>query len=696
MPRGAGAPARAAAVLAALAALIALIALVMPCAAFASHPRITLAGSGANGMAAAPESAGAARPELALMEPRADTLAWSVGLRRLALDLEERPRVPCPSTLADSCWARVLTLPDIWQWEALRHLANRALARSDSVGAEALLLAADASRWPPAERAARLVAIASVRAARGDTAGALLFCRQILRVYPSLAPAREALALDDRLRLSHGDSLAIEDERLGAEVEFWAGARDSAARRLARIFAPPRFAGTWRAGLRLAEVQRLARRMGDARVTLARTLRLAPDSAARSRIWLERARVLRDAGAPDSAFAAFERAARLTPERGVAETAWWELAREAEEQGAWRRARKGYARVESMGLRHASDASLRLGLGFMRRGGARRARIRFVRGRVEASRFWWALAARDSSRAASDSVLASIARMPGYSFYRTAARETLGLRGWTGDFPARLAVADAALALADSLLRAGSRAECAFLLERWAADDPRAGAPRDSVRRHPWALLAASDLEAAAGSPREAIHLAERAGAAFADSIEAMRWAAVPAIYPAHFTAAIDSALAEMETPIEPAVVHALIWKESHFDSAAVSRSGAIGLTQLMPASAAESARQMGEAPPADSMLTGARTNIRYGIRHLRALIDRFGGRLPLALSAYNAGVTAARRWEDLAHGASDAMLCETIAYPETQDYVKTILAVAQAYRELLPRSAQVLPASSR
>lgn len=79
-------------------------------------------------------------------------------------------------------------------------------------------------------------------------------------------------------------------------------------------------------------------------------------------------------------------------------------------------------------------------------------------------------------------------------------------------------------------------------------------------------------------------------------------------------------------------LVAAVIEAESEFNPRAVSRRGAQGLMQLMPKTAAT----LGVDDPFDP-----RENIEAGVRHLRALMDRFGNNVPLALAAYNAGEVA-------------------------------------------------------
>ncbi|MCZ2496284.1 transglycosylase SLT domain-containing protein [Xylophilus sp. Kf1] len=118
-------------------------------------------------------------------------------------------------------------------------------------------------------------------------------------------------------------------------------------------------------------------------------------------------------------------------------------------------------------------------------------------------------------------------------------------------------------------------------------------------------------------------------------------------------------------------LLQALIAAESGFNAGAVSPRGAVGLMQLMPATA----RQYGVVADArrevaDKLVDPA-TNIRAGTRYLRYLVDLFPGRLELALAAYNAGEGAVQRAGNRIPN-----------YPETQNYVKTVM---QLYQSLKP-----------
>ena len=95
---------------------------------------------------------------------------------------------------------------------------------------------------------------------------------------------------------------------------------------------------------------------------------------------------------------------------------------------------------------------------------------------------------------------------------------------------------------------------------------------------------------------------------------------------------------ASHEHGVEIELLQALIATESGFDPAAVSPKGAIGLMQIMPATAQRYGVSADRKAPIAQKLTDPRTNVRAGTRYLRDLIHRYPGQLDLALAAYNAG----------------------------------------------------------
>lgn len=103
---------------------------------------------------------------------------------------------------------------------------------------------------------------------------------------------------------------------------------------------------------------------------------------------------------------------------------------------------------------------------------------------------------------------------------------------------------------------------------------------------------------------------------------------------------------------ISPALLAALVWQESRWNPQAISSKGAIGLAQLMPATA----RDLG-VDPRDPV-----ANLTGGARYLRQLLDGFDGNVEKALAAYNAGAGRVRK----ANGIP--------AIRETQAYVRSIV----------------------
>ena len=130
---------------------------------------------------------------------------------------------------------------------------------------------------------------------------------------------------------------------------------------------------------------------------------------------------------------------------------------------------------------------------------------------------------------------------------------------------------------------------------------------------------------------------------------------------------------ASKELGIDYELLQALIATESGFDPQAVSPRGAIGLMQVMPATAQRYGVTGDSKQPLARKLADPRVNIRTGARYLADLIHMFPGRLELALAAYNAGEGAVQRAGNRVPN-----------FRETQNYVKTVL---QLYAMLKPPS---------
>jgi soluble lytic murein transglycosylase-like protein len=131
------------------------------------------------------------------------------------------------------------------------------------------------------------------------------------------------------------------------------------------------------------------------------------------------------------------------------------------------------------------------------------------------------------------------------------------------------------------------------------------------------------------------------------------------------YTPTIEAAAAR--NGIDPAVLYGLIQQESNFDPTATSGAGALGLTQLMPGTAAS----LGVTEPLNPA-----QSIEGGARYLGQLMHQFGGNVSDALAAYNAGPGAVQQYGGIP------------PYAETQQYVTKVLDNAAAYSQSQGTSA--------
>jgi len=129
---------------------------------------------------------------------------------------------------------------------------------------------------------------------------------------------------------------------------------------------------------------------------------------------------------------------------------------------------------------------------------------------------------------------------------------------------------------------------------------------------------------------------------------------------PVHAPAELASTIADAarQHGVDPRLVAAVASRESAWNPGAISRTGACGIMQLMPATA----RFLGIINPFD-----ARENIFGGARYLRTLLDTFNGDLDLTLAAYNAGPGAVQKFGGVP------------PYRETKDYVRRVRATYEA-----------------
>ena len=138
---------------------------------------------------------------------------------------------------------------------------------------------------------------------------------------------------------------------------------------------------------------------------------------------------------------------------------------------------------------------------------------------------------------------------------------------------------------------------------------------------------------------------------------------------------------------IDPKLLWAVMREESTFRPAITSPAGAVGLLQIMPATARRIGPDRG-LPNAEAKLDDPRVNIALGAHYLGKLLARYEGQPIRAIAGYNAGEDAVDHWlgemPRVALADPDAFI-EEIPYTETRDYVKKVLKSYDVYARLYP-----------
>jgi soluble lytic murein transglycosylase len=162
-----------------------------------------------------------------------------------------------------------------------------------------------------------------------------------------------------------------------------------------------------------------------------------------------------------------------------------------------------------------------------------------------------------------------------------------------------------------------------------------------------------------------------------ADENNALTW---NYIYPLGFSEQVSRYSRDLNVP--ECLAYSIIRSESSFSPSVRSRVGAVGLMQLMPATAKYLYKNK-SAKIDSSLLTHPDLNINLGMKHIKYLISRFDGNLIMAIAAYNSGASPVDRWLRNFPDLREDEFIENIPYPETREYVKKVLTSMVIYKSL-------------
>ena len=217
-------------------------------------------------------------------------------------------------------------------------------------------------------------------------------------------------------------------------------------------------------------------------------------------------------------------------------------------------------------------------------------------------------------------------------------------------------------------------------------------AAESEYRRAEWLhrddLFALADLQQRyerLGAMNRALRLSYRMMEVERNRGESITLTSFKRLYPTYYWGEI-SRMADKQK-VDPNLVLAIIRQESSFNEEAVSPVGARGLMQVMPATGRHLARKMRIRNFSTDDLWNPHTSIQMGTIHLSDHLKKFNEDddrgLSLALSAYNAGVRVARRWDSRFKGQDVDEFVESIPYRETRNYVKLVYRNYKVYSYL-------------
>lgn len=150
---------------------------------------------------------------------------------------------------------------------------------------------------------------------------------------------------------------------------------------------------------------------------------------------------------------------------------------------------------------------------------------------------------------------------------------------------------------------------------------------------------------------------------------------------------------------VDPALVKAIVWRESKFDPDARGRAGELGLMQVRAEAANEWAKAERVLLLAHYQMTDPAKNTLAGTWYLRKALRRYkqaDNPIPYALADYNAGRTHVIRWSKGIANTNSAAFLEQIDFPGTRAYIQAIMSRREHYRRQFPAAPPQPPATVR
>jgi len=578
-----------------------------------------------------------------------------------------------------------------WRAEATLGVGRAFLARGNAAEARAAIDRAIREGLSGDRLPAALLDLGETFEQTQDSAGAVRVYKDLWLTRPETAEADEAERRIARVRGAQGaaGAFATTGERTArADLLFRRFAWEKALPEYQALAAEARASRdrehAWFQSLQAAACLFRLRRYPEAVAAFREVRASFPRHAGVEETSFYEARSLARSQRYDEAFGAFRRLAATHGRTKWGKEARFRLATLLEDRGRLGEAAAEYERVLRSGAReHRGEALWRLGWIDHKRGRDAAARTRF--GRLAASSdevrsrqaSYWNARLAEAAGARSDAAARyrTIARSAPFSYYRFAAEVRLRAMGEgpiddltpLGSDPSVQAAA-AGVALGSHFRRGLALAELRQYEDAGVemALVPARGTPLDLAR-----------IFLGVGAYYEASRLVR---AAEAGSGELLRYT-----YPRAYARTVREEAARHG--IDPRLLWAVMREESTFRPAIRSPAGAVGLLQIMPATA----RRLGGAggtAAADARLTDPVMNIRLGAFYLGKLLARYGGNAPRAIAGYNAGEEAVDRWlgdmPPAILGDADAFI-EEIPFEETRDYVKKVCKSYGMYRRLYP-----------